>query len=38
MTILYMFDSQYWDKTLDIVLVFSGLVFLAIFLQIIFNK
>ena len=38
MTILYMFDSPYWNESLNIVLTFSGLVFLAIFLQIIFNK
>ena len=38
MTVLYMLDSQYWNQYLNIILIFSALIFLGIFLQILFNR
>lgn len=38
MTILYLFESQYWSPTLDIVMAISATIFLAIAFQIIRHK
>ena len=38
MTILYLFDSEYWNSSLDIVMFVSGCIFLLIACQIIRHK